>query len=151
MRRKDQEITERSEIDEIISKSQVFRLAMVDGDKPYIVPLCLGYDGKSIYFHCARDGKKTDVLKKNSNVCFEFEEVGPLEESDKPCNWGIKYRSIIGSGKAVLLEDLEEKKNGLDLVMKQYTDTPFQFEDRMVAAVTVMRIDIEEITGKRSS
>ena len=151
MRRKEQEITDRSEIDEIISKSRVFRLAMVDGDKPYIVPLCLGYDGKSIYFHCAREGKKTDILKKNDNVCFEFEEVGPLEESDKPCNWGIKYRSVIGSGKAVFLSDVEEKKSGLDLIMKQYTDKPFQLNDRMVAAVTVVRIDIEEIAGKRSS
>ncbi|MFH1754788.1 MAG: pyridoxamine 5'-phosphate oxidase family protein [Candidatus Latescibacterota bacterium] len=151
MRRKDQEITERKEIDEIIAASQVVRLAMVDGDKPYIVPLCFGYDGKVLYVHCARDGKKTEILKKNANVCFEFEEVGPLEESDKPCNWGIKYRSIIGSGKAVFLEDLEDKKKSLNLIMKQYTDQPFQFEDRMVAAVTVIRIDIEEITGKRSS
>lgn len=151
MRRKEQEITERSEIDGIISKSQVFRLAMVDGDKPYIVPLCLGYDGKSIYFHCAREGKKTDLLKKNNNVCFEFEEVGDLEKSEKPCDWGIKYRSVIGNGKAVFLEDLEEKKRGLNLIMKQYTEKSFEFEDRMVQAVTVMRIDIEEITGKRSS
>lgn len=151
MRRKEQEITDRGEIDEILSKSKVFRLAMADGDMPYIVPLCLGYDGKNIYFHCGREGKKTDILKKNKNVCFEFEEVGPLEESDKPCNWGIKYRSVIGSGKAVFLDDANEKKKGLDLIMKQYTDKPFEFEDRMVAAVTVMRIDIEEITGKRSS
>lgn len=151
MRRKDQEITERKEIDEVITSSQVIRLAMVDGDKPYIVPLCFGYDGKVLYVHCARDGKKTDVLKKNGNVCFEFEDVGALEESDKPCNWGIKYRSVIGSGKAVFLEELEDKKKALDFIMKQYTDQPFQFEDRMVAAVTVIRIDIEEITGKRSS
>lgn len=151
MRRKNQEIAERKEIDEIIAASQVFRLAMVDGDKSYIVPLSFGYDGTVLYIHCARDGKKIDILKKNGNVCFEFEDIGALEESDKPCNWGIKYRSVIGSGKAVFLEDLEDKKKALDLIMKQYTDQPFQFEDRMVAAVTVIRIDIEEITGKRSS
>ena len=151
MRRREQEITQRSEIDEIISNSQVFRLAMVDGNKPYIVPLCLGYDGKSIFFHCTRDGKKTDLLKKNNNVCFEFEEVGDLEKSEKPCNWGIKYRSVIGSGKAVFLDDVEEKKKSLDLIMKQYTGKPFEFEGRMVAGMTIVRIDIEEITGKRSS
>jgi len=151
MRRKEQEITERSEIDEIISASKVFRLAMVDGDKPYMVPLNFGYDGKVLYIHCARDGKKIDVLKKNDNVCFEFEDIGEVEESDKPCNWGIKYRSVIGIGKAVFLEDMEAKKHGLDIIVKQYSDREFQFEDRMVAGVTVMRIDIEEITGKRSS
>jgi nitroimidazol reductase NimA-like FMN-containing flavoprotein (pyridoxamine 5'-phosphate oxidase superfamily) len=151
MRRKEQEITERSEIDEIISKSRVFRLAMVDGDKPYIVPLCLGYDGKNIYFHCARDGKKIEILKENNNVCFEFEEVGDLEKSDKPCNWGIKYKSVIGNGKAIFIDDVEGKKKGLNLIMKQYIDEPYEFEDRMVAGVTVVRIDIEEIAGKRSS
>lgn len=151
MRREEQEITDRGEIDEIISKSQVFRLAMADGEKPYIVPLCLGYDGKNIYFHCARDGKKSDILKKNGSVSFEFDEVGELEKSDQPCNWGIKYKSVIGCGKATFVEDAEEKKKGLGLIMKQYADQPFEFKDRTVAAVTVIRIDIEEITGKRSS
>ena len=73
MRRKDKEITDREVIDSIINESTFCRLALSQDDRPYIVPLTFGYDGTALYFHGALAGKKIDILRKNINVCFEFD------------------------------------------------------------------------------
>ena len=66
MRRKDREINDKFAIESIIRKASVCRLAMVDGNRPYIVPLCFGYQGDALYFHSANVGKKLDRANKRS-------------------------------------------------------------------------------------
>ena len=151
MRRKEQEITDRNEIDDLIKRAQVCHLSMVDGDKSYVVPMSFGYDGSSIYFHCATEGKKLDVLKKNGNVCIGFEVDLKLAPGDAACGWGIDYKSVIVFGKAEFINDMEEKKVALGFIMKQYTDKVFEFPPPAVAKTTVFKVSIEIITGKRSS
>ena len=151
MRLKEQEITDRGVIDEIIGRAQACHLSMVDGDKPYTVPMSFGYDGSNLYFHCAGEGKKLDVLKKNSNVCVCFVVDLKLAPSDAACGWGIDYKSIIAFGKAEFLIDMEEKKAALGFVMKQYTDKVFEFPPPAVAKTMVFKVPIDSITGKRSS
>jgi nitroimidazol reductase NimA-like FMN-containing flavoprotein (pyridoxamine 5'-phosphate oxidase superfamily) len=151
MRRKEQEITDRGEIDALIKASTVCRLGLSDDGKPYVVPMCFGYDGKNLYLHSAKSGMKIDILKKNDRVCFEFDSYGRLEESDKACDWGIEYKSVIGFGKASFVEDEDDKKKALDTIMSQYTGRNFEFPPQMLKAVAVIKVDIESITGKRSS
>ena len=148
MRLKKQEITSREEIDEIIKNSIVCRLALSENNQPYIVPLCFGYDGKDLYFHSAGDGKKIDILKQNNKVCFEFEADCEVEKSGKACDWGIKYKSVIGFGKAIFLDDIEEKKNALNLIVKQYSSEKLELPETAVKHVTVMKVSIDSITGK---
>ena len=50
MRRKDREITDRSKLEKIIKKSRICRLAMVDGNVPYVVPLNFGYCDGTLFF-----------------------------------------------------------------------------------------------------
>ncbi|MCG8684163.1 MAG: pyridoxamine 5'-phosphate oxidase family protein, partial [Desulfobacterales bacterium] len=102
MRRKDQEITEISAIEAVIEKSSVCRLGMVDGDSPYVVPLCFGYRDRTIYVHGFPRGKKIDVLKKNPNVCVAFDiNTGVVPAADA-CEWNMKYQSVIGLGLRVI-------------------------------------------------
>ena len=150
MRRKDKEITDINTIEEIISRAKVFRLALSLDDTPYVVPLCFGYRAKTIYFHSAREGKKIDILKKNNKVCFEFDIDYELIESGNSCNWGMRYRSVIGFGKVAVIENLEEKQEALGIIMQNYTDKGFLFPEKMVEATFVAKIDIERISGKNS-
>lgn len=151
MRHRDQEITDRGEIDSIIKSSVVCRLGVSDGKQPYVVPMCFGYDGKDLYFHSAPAGMKLKILRANDRVCFEFDECGGVTKGDNHCNWGISYRSVIGFGRAQFLEDEEEKRKALDIISSQYSKGPFEYDPRMFKAVAVIRVDIESITGKRSS
>jgi len=150
MRRKEKEITEESDIESIIKRSLVCRLALSDGDKPYIVPLCFGYKDKALYFHGAYEGRKMDILKKNQMVCFEFDIDTEIIEAENPCHWSMKYLSVIVFGKAVFLESFDEKKKAIDIIMSQYSDREFQFPDIAIERTAVIKVEIERMTGKQS-
>ena len=151
MRRRDKEITDKGELEEIIAKSNVCRLAMCDGDKPYIVPLCFGKKGNCLYFHSARKGKKIDILKKNPSVCFEFEIFAQVIKSAEACKWGMKFRSVIGYGKAEFIENDAQKIKAFDIIMNQYGESSPVYEEKPLKAATIIRVEIESMTGKHSN
>ena len=150
MRRKEKEITEASAIEAIITKSLVCRLALSDDNSPYIVPLCFGYRDRVLYFHGSLEGKKIDIIKKNQKVCFEFDINTEIVKAEDACHWSMKYQSVIGFGKAVLLEDLDEKRKAFNIIMSQYSDRTFQFNDTTLKGMVVIKVEIESMTGKQS-
>lgn len=150
MRRKDREITDIKEIEAIIRRAGVCRLAMVDDGRPYLVPLCFGYQDRTLYFHSAMKGKKLDLLKKNGQVCFEMEGECELVEGERACDWGMKYESVVGFGRAVFMDDPESKLKALALIMAGYSDRLFEFSDSEIKNTCVFRVDISEMRGKRA-
>jgi nitroimidazol reductase NimA-like FMN-containing flavoprotein (pyridoxamine 5'-phosphate oxidase superfamily) len=150
MRRKDKEITDRQQLDSIIERAIVCRLGLSQGGKPYIVPLCFGYDGDSIYFHSALEGRKLDILRENNNVCFEIEGDINLVDADKACNWTIRYKSVIGFGKAHIVNDPDSIHKALDVIMDHYSNKSFEYPEDKVGKTAVIRVDIEEVSGKIS-
>jgi nitroimidazol reductase NimA-like FMN-containing flavoprotein (pyridoxamine 5'-phosphate oxidase superfamily) len=151
MRRKDREITDFSEIEEIIKKGQICRIGLCENGVPYVVPLCYGYEDRTLYFHCALEGRKLDIIRRNNNVCFEVEtDVEFIKHETAACKWGFKYRSVIGFGKASFVEGLEEKLKAYSVMMGCYSEKKFQFDEEEVNRSAIIRIDIEKLTGKRS-
>ena len=150
MRRKDREIKDKNEIEAIINSAIICRLAMIDEDYPYIVPLCFGYEDNTLYFHSASQGKKLDILKKNNRVCFEFDIDQRLKMGEKACEWGMTYKSVIGFGKAYFLKDFQIKRNALDHIMRNYADGSFEYSEPEIKNTTVIKVEIEQMTGKAS-
>ena len=150
MRRTEKEIKDRAEIDSIIRCSQVVRLGLSDDGQPYIVPLCFGYDGEALYIHCAKEGRKLDIIRKNNKVCFEFDIALGIIEAEQACGWGMKYQSGMGTGTAHILDDSESMRKALGLLMAQYSDREFTFPDEMLNRTAVIKIEIESITGKQA-
>lgn len=150
MRRADKEIADRGEIDKILRKATVCRLGLVDGAIPYIVPLSFGYDGNTLYFHSACEGKKVDLLRRNAVVCFEFDVDAEPVRSETSCGWTMRYRSVIGSGTASFVEDLGGKSEALKIIMRQYTEGPYEFPEGMLRKIAVIKVAIGEISGKVS-
>lgn len=149
MRRKDQEIRDKSTIESIIRKEMVCRIGLSENNMPYIVPMNFGYKDNFLYLHSAKEGKKIDIIKINNNVCFEIDTDHELIKSEKACSWGMKYRSIIGSGKAHLIDDYEEKRRALDIIMEHYSDrSSYNYLDEEIINVVIIKIEIESITGK---
>jgi hypothetical protein len=151
MRRKEKQITTRAEIEAVIRKAMVCRLAMVDDSRPYIVPLCFGYHDNTLFFHSAREGKKLDILKKNKIVCFEFDVDTELKKGKTPCEWGMTYQSVIGYGEASLVEGSSAKRSALDIIMQQYAEGPFAYTDAVVENTTIIKVAIAHMTGKRAA
>jgi len=150
MRREKQAILDRAEIDALIRSCNVCRLGLYDGHEPYVVPLSFGYDGEAFYFHGASQGRKTDCIRLHPRVCFELDDGGSLKRGAVACRFSMNYRSVIGSGDAEILEDLDEKRRALDLIMAQYTDGEFSYPDAAVRGISVIKVSIKEISAKRS-
>ena len=151
MRRKEKEITDIKEIEFIIQQSQVCRLALADEGLPYIVPLCFGYKNKMLYFHSAKEGQKIDILRRNRQVCFEFDIDARVRSGKTACAWGMGYKSVIGYGTASLVEDPEEKQKALDIIMRQYSEGEFEYSAKNLAEMLVIKVDISAMTGKKSN
>ncbi len=152
MRRAKQEIIAKEALEEILSNSIVCRIAMVDENNiPYIVPYNYGYKDNYIYIHSAHVGKKIDILKNNNNVCFEIEQKADIISADIPCAWSAYYRSVIGYGKIELIEEFEEKKKALEIIMHHYgAKGDMAFEEIHINTITIQKLKIDKITGKQS-
>ena len=150
MRKKEKEITDIKEIEKILQESNVCRLAMVDGDKPYMVPMNFGYQDGHLFFHCAKQGRKIDLIQKNPNVCFELDQLIKFKKAKLACKWGVEYKSVIGSGRAQLLENLDEKIAALNIIMSQYSDRIFEYPDETLEKTAVIKVQIDNMTGKQS-
>ena len=150
MRRKEKEITDLKEIEKILQESTVCRLAMVDEDKPYMVPLNFGYRDGYLFFHSAKEGRKIDVIQKNPNVCFEVDQLIKFKKAKTACDWGVEYKSVIGSGRAQLLDKLDEKIVALNVIMSHYSDRTFDYPDEALEKTLVIKVQIECMTGKQS-
>jgi nitroimidazol reductase NimA-like FMN-containing flavoprotein (pyridoxamine 5'-phosphate oxidase superfamily) len=107
MRRINHEITDKKVREEILSKSVICRIGIIDEGAPYIVPLNYGYFNHAIYIHSAAEGKKIDLLKINNKVCFEIEYATEIIKKDVSCEWSTKYRSLIGYGTGEIISDDE--------------------------------------------
>jgi len=154
MRRKEQEITDQSEILDIISEARVCRIGLVDGYTPYVVPVNFGFKNNIFYFHGAKSGKKIDTLRKNPAVCVEIDILEAFEpaEDGNACDYGFAYRSIIARGTARCIEDPGEKKEALTVIVKKYApDNPCDFPEASLNGTAVFAVAIEEVTAKRSS
>lgn len=153
MRRKDREITNKSEMEAVLKKAFVCHLGLSDGDQPYVVPMNYGYEDGHIYLHGANEGRKIDILKRNNKVCFEMElfQSEIIKGGDQPCDWGTAFRSVIGFGTARLLETSEEKIRALNVIIKAHDDRSFTFPDEMLNLTAVIDITINEMTGKSAT
>lgn len=152
MRRKDREVTSPEAIREIIDACKVFRVAFMGEDFPYVVPLNFGYtweEGQLVfYFHCASQGRKLDLMRKNPRVAFEMDCGHDLMESDVPCGYGYRFQSVMGCGLAQEVTDVAEKKAGLSCLMAHQTGKAFSFTDQEAEQVTVCRVLVQALSAK---
>lgn len=149
MRRKEKQIIKTADIEQILKQAQVCRLGFVDNNVPYIVPMNYGYQDQALYFHSAPEGRKIDLIRANPLVCFEVDELVKMNKAARACDWGVSFKSVIGTGTARILETPAEKKAGLDIIMAQYSDRSFTYPDEMLEKTAVINVIVQEMTGKQ--
>ncbi|MCX6334532.1 MAG: pyridoxamine 5'-phosphate oxidase family protein [Bacteroidia bacterium] len=151
MRRQDKEITDNRIIQEILEKSAICRLGLVDKDEAYIVPTNYAYENGLIYIHSAPAGRKIDLIKRNNRITFEIEYSCEIIRSEIPCNWTTVYRSVMGKGTIFLENDPESKKRGLDLIMLKYgAAMELNYDESLLSRMIILKLRIDSITGKQS-
>lgn len=153
MRRMERLVKEIKDVESIISRSDVCRVAFADNNTPYIVTMNFGYSGGDhpcLYFHCAPEGRKIEMIKKNSRVCFELDTDHEIYTGEKGCDWGMKFSSVVGYGNISVVNEKDLKIKGLDCLMSHYSDKKgFSYEGKILEKTIVLKLDIHEMTGKR--
>jgi nitroimidazol reductase NimA-like FMN-containing flavoprotein (pyridoxamine 5'-phosphate oxidase superfamily) len=149
MRRKDREITDRGRMEAILFEAPVCRIGMTDGKEPYVVPVCFGYADNTLWFHSAPEGKKIDLIGNNPRCCVEADVCeGPIRD-ENPCRWEMRYRSVVCTGTAQIVQDPAEKRAGLACILQHYGGADHPFTDTELERVCVVKIVIAAMTGKQ--
>jgi len=153
MRRKDKEVTEPSELVKPLKEVDYVTLALCRDNEPYIATLSHGYDeaNNCIYFHCAKEGKKVDVLRANPIVWGQALIDGGYQQGS--CDH--LYHTTQFMGRVSFVEDYEEKRRALEIMVMQLDDDPKgvvekQVNPGSVSKVLIGRIDVLEMTGKKA-
>lgn len=153
MRRKDRQVLDKDTIVKIIDKCNVCRLGFIDNDEVYIVPLNFGYtfeDKLILYFHGALKGRKADILSHCPiKTGVEMDCNHKLLVEEKACNCSFNYSSIIGTGEAVVINELEEKKFALNQIMLKYIDKTFDFNEKALSNTMIFKVTLDNYSAKQ--
>jgi len=158
LRNSETQITDRDEIIKILDSCERCRIGFSDDGEPYMVPINYGYtyidNVLTVFFHCASEGRKMDIIKKNPLVCFEVDYDTRLNPDDSPGKIAIKYESIVGVGTVQIVDDFHEKRRILGNMMKKfhrynpfYHPTPLT--DNRVHEVVILKLALDEFKAKR--
>ncbi len=152
MRRPEKEITDESVIGEILVRSAICRLGLVEDGEAYIVPVNYVHHDGHLYIHSASEGRKITIIKQNPRVSFEIEYSSETIKGEIPCKWGTRYRCVMGTGTVTITNDNEDKRSGFDLIMKKYEggEMRLEYDETALQHAVLLKLKIESITGKQS-
>jgi uncharacterized protein len=151
MRRYDKQITDSNILTEILEKSDLCHLGLVDNGEAYIVPVNYAYADGKIYIHSAHEGRKMSIIRQNNRVSFEIVLHHEIIKDTIACGWTEKFRSVMGTGTITISDQIASKKKGLDLIMKKYgADFELFYDDKILARMTILELKIDKLNGKQS-
>lgn len=152
MLRKDREVKDKAEKIDILKRCDTLRIAFLDGEYPYIVPVSFGLrvEGESIllYFHGAKRGHKIELIEKSPKVCIEGDIFYKIEETTHGIT--TRYESVIGVGVIEKVEG-DEVIEGIQEICKHYNRPAYPIgRCKGLPMTAVYKIKVESLTGKRN-
>ncbi|MBN2635628.1 MAG: pyridoxamine 5'-phosphate oxidase family protein, partial [Prolixibacteraceae bacterium] len=125
-------------------------LAMAEDNIPYVLPMNFALDGDSVILHTAQSGRMWETLQKNPNVCINWTLGEELKWQDVRvgCSYRVKSKSVLVEGEAAIIDDYDEKYRLLEVLMRQYSDREFKFNEPAVKNVGIIKVHIQKMTGK---
>lgn len=153
MRRKERNITDKAAMEAVIRSTFYTTLAMPDGEFPYILPLNFGYDGENIYLHCAKAGRKLDILRAAGGslpVSLLFVSKASLLDKGQPvaCSLSARYASVIVTGRLQEMTDPAERLHGLRTLVLQAGASDRPFAEKDMATIVMLKVSVASMVGK---
>lgn len=134
----------------LLAETEYGVLALCGGDlEPYAVPVNYVYDGQSLYFHGAMEGKKIDLIRQNPRASFSVVcHTEIMRES-----FNTRFQSVCLFGTVELLQSDEEKLRVFRLLSDRFVSAPEEtirsYFSANLSQTAVFRLNIEEMTGKQ--
>lgn len=150
MRKKECEMTDITVIHRILGRATLCRVAMVDGNEPYLVPMNCGWDGEHLFLHAAVEGRKLDILRANPRVCVEIDEDIQIVTGATGEECTANYVTVIGTGTASFVLDARAKGRDLNIIIHQcHPGVPDEvFPDEALSRVAVLEVQFDHLTCK---
>lgn len=147
MRRKDRACSLPEFFDEVFAAANEIFIAFHDDKYPYCLPFNFARIENKIYIHCAKEGKKLDLIRKNPHISFCI--VCDVKIDTKKAT--TYYKSVCGLGIAAIVEDENEKRIALDAIALHYNAEKCNrpAKDADVNRTGIFCIEIKQLTGKR--
>ena len=149
MRKATKEITDRAELEGILARAEVLFLALHDEPAPYVIPLNFAFADGALWFHGALEGTKLDLIRRDPRVGFSTVIEARVVPAPAACDSNALGSSVVGHGTAVICTDPDERRRGLDALMRHYGIAAPEYRADSVDRTCVVRIDVEELRGKR--
>lgn len=120
-----------------------------ENDYPYAIPINQFYDeyDNSIYFHCAKEGLKLDLLEKNNKTCFTIIDKGFVREGE----WALNIRSVICLGRIEILKDRDKIFEQCRKLARKFYPSEESIEreiEKFGSHVQMLVMSIDHISGK---
>lgn len=156
IRRQDRAITDDAWIADFLQKADYGVFATCIDGQPFTVARNFAYDaGKHvIYFHGAHKGRTFDTVGGGVPVNLNVSEMGEWIVAERAMNFGVKYKGVVVFGRLTVVEDNDEAKHGLQLIMDKHfphlrPGTDYEtVTDEDLKVTAVFRVDIEAWSGK---
>lgn len=151
MRRPEREITDQQALDGILQAAEVLFLSLRDEPAPYVFPVCFGAEGRTLYVHSALAGTKLDLLRAHPVVGFSACTEVTTTAGLLPCDSSSAARSVVGTGRARIVDDAEERLKGLDSITRHYRPGAAgrnAYSPSALARTCVIAIQIDTLHGK---
>lgn len=144
-------IEDKQRIESVILHSDIGFVGIIDLEgNPYVLPMNFGYENGILYLHSGPEGSKLEMLERNNNVCITFSLGHKLvyQHAKVACSYSMRSESAMCRGKVRFIEDMDEKRRALDIIMRHYTTNDFAYSDPAVRNVKVWQVEVEQMTGK---
>lgn len=144
-------IEETKRIESIILHCDACFVGITDLEgNPYVIPMNFGYKDGIIYLHSGPEGSKLEMLERNNRVCITFSVGHKLvyQHEKVACSYSMRSDSAMCRGRVEFIEDLDEKRRALNIIMSHYTDNEFGYSEPALRNVKVWQVTIEQMTGK---
>jgi len=153
LRRSDKEWNDHDEIEQVLASVRIMTVACCLENEPYLFTVDFAWEpqARQLWFHCAAEGRKMDIIKANPRVCVTVVEDRGYVEGE--CDHA--YRSLILEGQAHIVTDLAEKRRGLELLVRKHERQPetvlgrLAGDEEAVRNVAIVRITVDAMSGKQ--
>ena len=139
-------LTDQNLIDDVLGRAEIIYLAVCDDNGPHCVPVNFASQGRCIYLHSGVKGRKMDALRQDGRVSFSTCVDLKLISADQACDHGYCFKSVVGAGRATVLEDESDRRHALGVITRKYAGQDLPVDEKTLRCTVVARIDIQTLT-----
>lgn len=152
VRESDRAVYDRETAYRILDEAFLCHVGFVVDGQPFVIPTSYGRDKDNLYIHGSAASRMLRHAREGVPVCVTVTLLDGLVLARSIFNHSMNYRSMVILGRAVLVEDPEEKIKALRLLSEHIIpgrwDDSRQPNERELKATSVLRLPIEEFSAK---